>query len=69
MRASTLARTVIILAALGVVAAGCGRKGDLLTPTQAAAEVDRPRSPNPMADDTPPPPEVPDRPFVLDGLL
>jgi predicted small lipoprotein YifL len=69
MRAPTLARTVIILAALGIAVAGCGRKGDLLTPTQAAQDAQRAPSSNPLSDDTPPPPPVPDRPFVLDALL
>ncbi len=69
MGAGTVARTLIILVAVGLVTTACGRRGDLLTPTQAAEETRRGPSTGPLPRDTPPPPPVTDRPFVLDSLL
>lgn len=68
----TLRQTVFIatvLIAASATLAGCGRKGDLLTPSEAAIEARKeaqdagePLPPEPA-------PVVKDRRFILDGLI
>ncbi|MEZ5810374.1 MAG: lipoprotein [Rhizobiaceae bacterium] len=53
---------LFLLAALSVTVTGCGRRGSLDTPSQAAAEA---RGEKP--DDKAPEPE--DKRFILDGLI
>ena len=66
MRALLTVTLVLSLAAI----AGCGRKAPLDTPSQAAYERDREEA---KKAGLPPPAkpsgEVPDRPFILDGLI
>lgn len=52
----------LILAALSVAVTGCGRRGALDTPSQAAAEA-RGEKPSDEA------PEEEDKKFILDGLI
>ena len=52
----------LILAALSVSITGCGRRGALDTPSQAAAEA---RDEKPSDEE----PEEEDKPFILDGLI
>lgn len=69
MRARTLIRTTLLVAALAVAATGCGRRAGLDTPYEAAREARREASRN--NEPVPPQPEPPveDRPFILDGLI
>ncbi len=55
---------LLILAAFSVAATGCGRRGALDTPSQAAAEA-RGEKPSDDAKE----PEEEDKPFILDGLI
>ncbi|MBS3647992.1 hypothetical protein KEU06_05025 [Pseudaminobacter sp. 19-2017] len=68
MIASRLVVTFAVVAALGV-AAGCGRKGDLDTPYDAAVQArkDAERAGQPV----PPEPQKPveDKPFILDKII
>lgn len=65
------ARATLTLIVLGLVVgiAGCGRKGPLDSPYEAAVEAREQAE----RDDKPLPPEpekpVRDRPFILDGLI
>ena len=60
---------IVVLAALGSVAAGCGRKSGLDTPYQAAVdarkEAEKAKQPLPPE----PTPPVKDRRFILDALI
>ncbi len=52
----------LLLAAISVAVTGCGRRGALDTPAQAAAEA---RGEKPSDEE----PEEEDKPFILDGLI
>lgn len=69
MRARTLTRTVLLVAALSVALTACGRRASLDTPYEAARDARREASRN--NEPLPPEPEPPvkDRPFILDGLI
>lgn len=70
MAAGRLARTVLLLAAFGVVVTACGRRpGSLDTPYDAAVEARR--EAERAGDPLPPAPQRPtrDRPFILDPLI
>lgn len=60
--------TIAVVAAIGLSA--CGRKGPLEPPPGMAATA---ANPDPIAaasaPQTPPPPDKPNRPFILDPLL
>jgi predicted small lipoprotein YifL len=68
MPASRLITVLVVAAAVGLVA-GCGRKGGLDTPYQAAVDARKEASRN--KEPLPPEPTVPepDKKFILDGLL
>ncbi len=53
---------ILMLAAMSVAVTGCGRRGALDTPSQAAVEA---RGEKPSDDE----PEEEDKPFILDGLI
>jgi len=59
-------RTGLILALTLATLAACGRKGDLDTPTQAAAAA---RQDAAAAEPAAPAEPVPERRFILDGLI
>ncbi len=52
----------LLLAAISLAVTGCGRRGALDTPSQAAAEA---RDEKPSEEE----PEEEDKPFILDGLI
>jgi hypothetical protein len=71
MRAGTLAKSVVIVAALAVVVSACGRRpATLMTPHQAAME-ERREAEREGVEQLPPEPAPPvrDRRFILDGLI
>ena len=68
MPASRLITVLALAATLGVVA-GCGRKGALDTPYTAAVEARKEAERNKEPLPPEPTPPVPDKKFVLDGLL
>ncbi|MEX0344595.1 MAG: lipoprotein [Rhizobiaceae bacterium] len=53
---------LLLLAAISLAVTGCGRRGALDTPSQAAAEA---RGEEPSEEE----PEEEDKPFILDGLI
>ena len=69
MTASRMMVTLTLLAAVATVVAGCGRRGDLDTPYEAAVQArkDAEKAKKPV----PPEPQKPDadKPFILDPLL
>ncbi len=70
MRAATIVRTTVLLAAVAVAVTACGRRpSTLMTPYEAAIEAreQAKRDDQPL----PPAPEEPveDRRFILDGLI
>jgi predicted small lipoprotein YifL len=70
MRAGPIAKSLLLVAALGVVLSACGRRAPLDTPYQAAVEA-REQAERDDERPLPPRPERPaeDRPFILDGLI
>ncbi|PZO76627.1 MAG: hypothetical protein DI629_15855 [Mesorhizobium amorphae] len=67
MRAAKL--SIIALLGLSAALAGCGRKGELDTPYQAAVEARKEAERNNQPVPPEPTPPVQDKPFILDGLL
>ncbi len=55
---------VLLLAAMSVAVTGCGRRGSLDTPAEAAAEKRGEKLPGEEAEN-----EAEDKPFILDGLI
>ncbi len=53
---------LLLLVSISVLVTGCGRRGSLDTPSQAAAEA---RGENPSEET----PEPEDKKFILDGLI
>ena len=68
MPASRLITVLVLVTTLGIVA-GCGRKAGLDTPYQAAVEARKEAERNKEPIPAEPTPPVPDKKFVLDGLL
>jgi hypothetical protein len=71
MRAGTVAKSILVVAALAVVVSACGRRPDtLLTPHEAAVE-ERRQAEREGVEPLPPRPEPPvrERRFILDGLI
>lgn len=62
MMSARIGFLLMMLAALSVTLTGCGRRGSLDTPSQAAAET---RGEKPSDEE----PEEEDKPFILDGLI
>lgn len=69
MRAGTLIRTTLLLAAIGVAVTACGRRGSLDTPFEAAREARQEAERNDQPLPPEPTPPVRDRRFILDGLI
>jgi len=70
MRAGTLIRTTLVVAALAAALTACGRRpGQLDTPYEAArqARTEAGRNNQPLPPEPTPP--VEDRRFILDGLI
>lgn len=63
-----LTRTVIVCLALALALAGCGRRGSLEPPPSTTAKpVDKPVTQEPSRPFQKK--RVPERPFILDGLI
>ena len=60
---------LLLLAAAAVTLAGCGRKGELLTPSQAAAEERKAAEEAGTMVEEAVPVEKPKRRFILDALI
>jgi len=60
---------LVLLVSAGSVLSGCGRRGDPISPSQAARDMRADRQK--MGGTQPAEPEKPveDKPFILDGLL
>ena len=60
---------LVLLASAGSVLSGCGRRGDPISPSQAAREMNA--EGRTVGGTVPAEPEKPveDKPFILDGLL
>lgn len=60
---------LVLLVSAGSVMSGCGRRGDPISPSQAARDMRADRQK--MGESVPAEPEKPveDKPFILDGLL
>lgn len=70
MNARTVLPILLVLPLLAVPLSACGRKGDLLTPSQAAAEARKAAAEEQGArTEEPEAEEKPERRFILDSLI
>ncbi len=65
----TAAKLLVLLMMASAMLSGCGRRGELDTPYQAAVQARKDAKAN--NEPVPPEPEKPvaDKPFILDGLI